>query len=64
MKLLISKYTLKKAIETSKESEPKLTSFSGTHAKPQNENVELFLFRFLFLSKFETCINYNSEKCK
>ena len=33
-----------KAIDNFKNSEPKTVSFSGTHSKPQNENVDLFLF--------------------
>ena len=31
-----------KAIDNSKKSEPKTISFSGTNAKPKNENMDLF----------------------
>ena len=34
-----------KAIDNSKKSKPKTISFSGTNAKPKNENIDLFLSR-------------------
>ena len=39
-----------KAINNSRKSEPKTISFSGTHTKPQNENIDWFL---LSLSKLK-----------
>ena len=39
-----------KAIDSSKKSEPKTISFSGTKARPKIENIDLFLSR---LSKLE-----------
>ena len=53
----------KKAIENSKKSEPKTTSFSGTSRKPKNENIDLFLSRLSKLECKQVILHSYSEHC-
>ena len=52
-----------KAIDNSKKSEPKTISFSGTNAKPKNENIDLFLSRLSTLECKLVILHSYSKHC-
>ena len=52
-----------KAVDNSKKSEPKTMAFSGTNAKPKNENIDLLLSRLSKLECKPVLLHSYSEHC-